>query len=137
MLAQKISNTNCVVDYIPLREIIEVDFEIAPKGGGSRWGKRRLDRSGQGENEEERSPGLFKSAVASIETWLGIDLDGDGISHKQIPPYDKEEEEFHLRIMTDPAGRCARARATHACVHAGAATYTLVLSARKQQENSI
>lgn len=110
VLAQKISNTNCVVDYIPLREIVEVDFEIAPKGGDSRSSRRRQDRSGQGENEEDGSPGFLKSAVASIETWLGIDLDGDGISHEQIPPYDKEEEEFHLRIMTDPAGRCACTR---------------------------
>jgi len=105
LLAQKISNTNCVVDYIPLREIVEVDFEIVPKGGGARWGRRRQEQPGQDANDEASSAGFFKSVVAFIETQLAIDLDGDGISHEQIPHYDKEQEEFHLRIMTDPAGR--------------------------------
>ena len=105
VLAQKASTTNFVVDYIPLREIVEIDYEIAPQGGDSKSFRRRPS-GGAIEDEGEPKEGFLKTLMTKLETLLGIDLDGDGgVSNEPIPYYNRSENEFHLIITTDPAGR--------------------------------
>ena len=106
ILAQKASTTNFVVDYIPLREIVEIDYQIAPRGSESvnRGAVKRRQATASGD-EDSPKQSCTNSIMTQLETVLGIDLDGDGgVTNEPIPHYNRAENEFHLIITTDPVG---------------------------------
>ena len=92
MLAKYASITNYVVDYIPLQEIREVEWEIVPKEGQRRRKVKSVD-----EEEEVETPGC----LAALESILGVDIDGDGDDgSEKLPPWNPETHELHFLITT-------------------------------------
>lgn len=106
-IAQRAAVYNTIVDYIPLVEIVRVDFEI----------KSREDRdeilltpshTSKQDSTSNKKP-LQKSStsrlVHAIENYIGIDLDGDGKAENvTIPSYDQRDSEVHLIILTQQDG---------------------------------
>ena len=93
MLAKYASITNYVVDYIPLQEIREVEWEIVPKEGQ----RRRKVKSMEEEEVVVETPGC----LAALESILGVDIDGDGDDgSEKLPPWNPETHELHFLITT-------------------------------------
>ena len=94
-LAQRQAVANHIIDYIPLEDITQVDFEIRAKGlrGG---GHAHHD-----DNLVRGDKGFFEMLKSRFEAITGFDVDGDGKAEDiVVPDYNPDTHEMHLIIPT-------------------------------------
>eukprot|EP00277_Geminigera_cryophila_P032729 CAMPEP_0173126910 /NCGR_PEP_ID=MMETSP1102-20130122/57457_1 /TAXON_ID=49646 /ORGANISM="Geminigera sp., Strain Caron Lab Isolate" /LENGTH=740 /DNA_ID=CAMNT_0014036387 /DNA_START=163 /DNA_END=2382 /DNA_ORIENTATION=+ len=118
VLAKQAAWSNMVVDYIPLAEILDVSFEIQNKvKEKTKATKLVATLSAEKEENKETSAdwriaesgempktGCFKGVIGAAESFLGMDIDGDGKGPEAtvIPPMsDTSEIQFIIRTINE------------------------------------
>jgi len=119
VLSKQASSHAFVTDFIPLDEVVRVEFDIQAKDSGEQDDEADQPQSEtSAEREEQRRGGvlgrLTRSAAAAARC-TGLALKGAGRENNSIPEFDKYSHEVHLLLLTEEgtlnprgSGRTAR-----------------------------
>ena len=111
LLTQRLESRGSILDYIPLREIVSLDFEIkaseiseslelnSPAADQSA-ARSTLRRS----SVHMASRSLARSLRYFFEDYIGLDMGDKGIVNLTLPPYDHRSEAVHVIIETMQGG---------------------------------